>query len=150
MAAYPELADPAPERTANVERLVQSWQREVRDLVRAQSSDRRTTARVLSFGINGVAVILMLLVFGQSGLSGGEGGAAGGSAVLAQRILEAIFGDQMVRKLVAQARLKLMVRAGELYSGEQAPLHVAVSAIQVSRGQADRINDASALVQAAR
>jgi energy-coupling factor transporter ATP-binding protein EcfA2 len=150
VAAHPELADPAPESTANVERLVQGWQREIRDLVGAQSGDRRTTARVLSFGINGVAVILMLLVFGQSGPSGREGGGAGGSAVLAQRILEAIFGEQLVRTLCAQARLKLMVRAQDLYSAEQAPLHAAVSAIQVSPGQADRINDASALVQAAR
>jgi hypothetical protein len=120
-------------------------------MVGAQSSDRRTTARVLSFGANGVGVILMLLVFSQTGgPSGGEVGVAGGSAVLAQRILEAIFGDQAVRILVTQARAKLMARAQELYSGEQARLHAAVSALQVSEGQAGRIKAASAGVEAAR
>jgi energy-coupling factor transporter ATP-binding protein EcfA2 len=150
VAAHPELAAGAPETVDNVERLVLGWQREVRDMVRAESGDKRTTARVLSFGVNGVGVILMLLVFSQTGgLTGGEAGIAGGSALLAQRILEAIFGDQAVRKLAARARLKLMVRAREMYSVEQAPLHAAVSAIEVSDGQADRIKDAAAIVEAA-
>jgi hypothetical protein len=43
-----------------------------------------------------------------------------------------------------------MIRALELYSGEQARLHAAVSALQVSAGQADRIKAASADVEAAR
>jgi energy-coupling factor transporter ATP-binding protein EcfA2 len=151
MAAHPELTDPAPESAGNVERLVRDWQGEVLEMVRALSNDRRTTARVLSFGVNGVGVILTLLVFSQTGgLSGGEVGIAGGSAVLAQRILEAIFGDQAVRSLVAQARARLMVRAQELYSAEQACLHAAVSALQVSEGQAGRIKAASADVEAAR
>jgi hypothetical protein len=106
---------------------------------------------VLSFGANGVGVILILLVFSQTGgLSGGEVGTPGGSAVLAQRILEAIFGDQAVRRLATRARGQLMIRALELYSGEQARLHAAVSALQVSAGQADRIKAASADVEAAR
>jgi hypothetical protein len=150
VAAHPELAEPAPESVGNVERLVRDWQAEVLGLVRAQSSNRRTTARVLSFGVNGVGVILMLLVFSHTGgLSGGEAGIAGGSAVLSQRILEAIFGDQAVRNLATQSRRKLMDKAQELYAGEQVRLHAAVSDVQVSPGQAGRITDASAAVEAA-
>ena len=90
VAANPELTNPAPEGRSRVERLVRDWQGEVLELVRAEGRDRRTTARVLSFGVNGVGVILMLLVFSQTGgVTGGEVGIAGGSAVLAQRILEA-------------------------------------------------------------
>jgi hypothetical protein len=93
----------------------------------------------------------MLLVFSQTGgITGGEVGIAGGSAVLAQRMLEAIFGDQAVRDLAAQARRKLMTRTQELYAGEQARLHAAVAELQVSTGQADRVNAASAAVEAAR
>ena len=151
VSAHPELAKPDPESQGNVERLVRDWQGEVLDLVRAEGKDRRTTARVLSFGVNGVGVILMLLVFSQTGgVTGGEVGIAGGSAVLAQRILEAIFGDQAVRDLAAQARRKLMARTRELYSGEQARLQAAVTAVQVSSGQADRIEAASGAVEAAR
>jgi len=151
VAAHPELADPEPGSAEKVQRLVREWQGDVLDLVRAESGNRRTTARVLSFGVNGVSVILMLLVFSHTGgLTGGEVGIAGGSAVLSQRILEAIFGDQAVRELAAKARSKLMLRARELYAGEQARLHAAVSAVQVRAGQTGRIEAALADVQAAR
>lgn len=151
VAAHPELADPAPGSTGRVERLVRDWQGEVLDLVRAQSSDRRTTARVFSFGVNGVGVILMLLVFSQTGgLTGGEVGIAGGSAVLGQRILEAIFGDQAVRTLAAQARHRLMDRAQQMYAVEQARLSAAVAAVQPPPGQAERIKAAAASVQGTR
>jgi hypothetical protein len=150
-AANPELAEPSPGSAEKVERLVRDWQGEVLDLVRAEASDRRTTARVFSFGVNGVGVILMLLVFSQTGgITGGEVGIAGGSAVLAQRILEAIFGDQAVRTLAAQARRKLMDRAQELYAADQGRLHAAVSAVQVSPGQSGRVKAASAAFEAAR
>jgi Dynamin family len=151
VAAHPELADPAPQDVAKVERLVRDWQGDVLDLVRGEGQDRRATARVLSFGVNGVGVILMLLVFGHTGgITGGEVGIAGGSAVLAQRILEAIFGDQAVRDMADQARSKLMAKAEELYAGEQARLHAAVAAVEVSAGQAARLKAASTAVEAAR
>lgn len=151
VAAHPELATPESEGAAKIERLVRDWQGEVLELIRAEGSDRRTTARVLSFGVNGVGVILMLLVFSQTGgVTGGEVGIAGGSAVLAQRILEAVFGDQAVRGLAAKARRQLMARAEDLYAGEQARLHVVVSAFAVSPGRADRLKAASAAVEAVR
>jgi hypothetical protein len=151
VAAHPQLAHPASESSSKVERLVRDWQGEVLELVRAEGRDRRTTARVLSFGVNGVGVILMLLVFSQTGgITGGEVGIAGGSAVLAQRILEAIFGDQAVRDLAAKARRQLLARAKELYDGEQAPLHAAVAAVEVSAGQADRLRAVSTAVETVR
>jgi energy-coupling factor transporter ATP-binding protein EcfA2 len=149
--AHPELVKPMPGSAGTVERLVRDWQGEVLALVRAQANDRRTTARVLSFGVNGVGVILMLLVFSQTGgVTGGEVGIATGSAFLAQRILEAIFGDQAVRSLAAEARGKLMDQAQEMFAGEQARLHAAVSAVPGTPGQADRIKAAAAAVKAAR
>ncbi len=151
LAAHPELATQGPNGSAKVERLVRDWQGEVLELVRAEGRDRRTTARVLSFGVNGVGVILMLLVFSQTvGVTGAEVGIAGGSAVLAQRILEAIFGDQAVRDLAAKARHRLMAKAEELYDEERARLHAAVALVEVSAGQADRLRAVSAAVETVR
>jgi len=151
VAAHPELANPTPEGSTKVERLVRDWQSEVLDLVRAEGRDRRTTARVLSFGVNGIGVILMLLVFSQTGgITGGEVGIAGGSAVLAQRILEAIFGDQAVRDLAAKARAGLMAKAQELYEGEQARLHAAVASLEAPGGQAERLSAAAGAVEVVR
>ena len=150
-ATRPELADVPEDSAANFAQLVADWQAELLNLVRAEAYDRRTTARVLAFGLDGVGVILMLLVFSQAGApSDGETGTAGGSSLLAMHILEAIFGDQAVRSLVSKSRRSLMDRTQELYFDEQAPLREAVSTIQVSTGQADRIKDASALIEAAR
>ena len=79
------------------------------ELVSSEGSDRRTTARMLSYGVNGLGVLLMLVVFSHTaGLSGAEVGIAGGTALLAQRLLEAVFGDQAVRGLAAQARADLL------------------------------------------
>jgi hypothetical protein len=155
---HPELADTASDSAARFDALVRDWQADLLNLVRAEAYDRRTTARVLSFGVEGVAVILMLLAFSQTvgpsdvavaGAATSSRASAVTLSTLAQRVLEAIFGDQAVRSLVAKGRRSLMTKTQELYFLEQAPLRAAVSTIQVSTGQADRIKDASALVEAA-
>lgn len=114
-AAHPDLAVPAPGVEDRVSRTVRDWQGYVLELVRSEGGDRRTTAKVLSYGVNGLGVLLMLVVFSQTaGLTGAEVGIAGGTAVLAQRLLEAVFGDQAVRALAATARKDLIRRADEV------------------------------------
>ncbi|MEP7036331.1 MAG: dynamin family protein [Actinomycetota bacterium] len=147
LAANPELASARPGRS-RVDRLVRDWQSEVLELVRSEGRDRRTTARVLSFGVNGVGVILMLMVFSQTGgVTGAEVGLAGGSALLAQRILEAIFGDQAVRDLADKARRRLMDKAEELYESERARLDDAIASVEVATGQADRLMAAANAIE---
>jgi hypothetical protein len=86
------------------DRAVRDWQEQLLDTVRTEGADKRTTARVLAYGVNGLAVTLMVVAFaGTGGLVGAEIGIAGGSAVVGQKILEAVFGDQAVRRLAAQA-----------------------------------------------
>ena len=99
--------------------LVHDWQRQVLTLVRAEGSDKRLTARLLSLGINGAGVVLMILVFAHTGgLSGGEVGIAGGTAILAQRVLEAVFGDQAMRGMTKRAREDLCERATALFANQ--------------------------------
>ncbi|MFC7592374.1 ABC transporter [Nonomuraea antimicrobica] len=90
---------------ARVEAAVRGWQAFVLDLVREEGAERRTAARVASFGVNGAGLLLMLGVFASTGgLTGIEVGIAGGTSVLSQKLLEAVFGDQAVRSLTAMAR----------------------------------------------
>ena len=101
------------------ERTVREWQRGVLEMVRTEGADRRTTARFLAFGVNGLSVALMVVVFAHTaGVTGAEAGIAGGSAVLGQKLLEAVFGDQAVRRLSEHAREELEVRVGALYAAE--------------------------------
>jgi hypothetical protein len=100
---------------------VRAWQGYVLDLVRSEGADKRTTARVASLGVNGLGLLLMLGVFASTGgLTGIEVGIAGGTSVLSQKLLEAIFGDQAVRTLTQRAREDLRLRVRELLDEEQA------------------------------
>jgi hypothetical protein len=151
VSGHPELAKPSPDLTARVERLVRDWQGEVLDLVRSEGKDRRTTARVAAYGLNGIGVILMLVAFAHTGgLVGAEVGIAGGTAVLAQKVLEAIFGDQAVREMAAKARRRLLEHVRDLYAVEQARFDDALAGVRLPDGQARRLADAALAVKAVR
>ncbi|RJL33595.1 ABC transporter [Bailinhaonella thermotolerans] len=105
-----------PERAAAT---VRDWQGYVLELVREEGASKRSAARLASFGVNGAGLLLMLVVFAQTGgLTGVEVGIAGGTSVVSQKVLEAIFGDQAVRQLAATARDDLRARVEELLVGE--------------------------------
>jgi hypothetical protein len=102
------------------ERMVRDWQSGVLDLVRTEGGDRRSTARFLAFGVNGLSVSLMVVVFASTGgVTGAEVGIAGGSAVVGQKVLEAVFGDQAVRRLATAAREDLARRVAALMDAER-------------------------------
>jgi GTPase SAR1 family protein len=106
-----------PEATA---RAVRDWQGGVLDLVRAQGQGKRATARYLAFGVNGLGVLVMIVVFAHTGgLAGGEVAVAGGASVISQKILEAVLGDQVVRSLAATSRADLHRRVKELLNSER-------------------------------
>jgi hypothetical protein len=132
------------------ERMVRDWQQGVVELIREEGAAKRTTARFLAFGVNGLAVVLMIVVFVHTaGLTGAEAGIAGGSAVIGQKLLEAVFGDQAVRRLTDLARQDLEKRVDELYTGEQARWHDALDGLAVDRDAGDRLDRAADEVQAA-
>jgi hypothetical protein len=85
------------------------------ELVRREGASKRTSARLASLGVNGAGLTVMLAVFAHTGgLTGAEVAVAGGTSALGQKVLEAIFGDQAVRELAAQARRDLVERAERL------------------------------------
>ena len=100
-----DLARASRDFRARSDRAVRDWQQGVLDLVRKEGGDKRTTARFLAYGVNGLGVALMVVVFASTaGITGAEVGIAGGSAVVGQKLLEAVFGDQAVRRLATAAR----------------------------------------------
>jgi plasmid maintenance system killer protein len=102
------------------ERTVRDWQQGVLEMVRSEGADKRKTARFLAFGVNGLGVALMVVVFASTaGVTGAEVGIAGGSAVIGQKVLEAVFGDQAVRRLAANARTDLHRRVEVLLATER-------------------------------
>jgi hypothetical protein len=135
---HPDLAAPAPGLDDRVARTVRDWQSFVLQLVSEEGSDKRATARFMSYGVNGLGVLLMLVVFSQTaGLSGAEIGIAGGTAVLAQRLLEAVFGDQAVRTLAAKAEADLLRRAEAMLDTDRQRFLDALSGLDLGSRAAD-------------
>ena len=102
---------------------VRDWQQDVLEMVRTEGADKRTTARFLAYGVNGLSVALMVVVFAHTaGVTGAEVGIAGGTAVLGQKLLEAVFGDQAVRTLAERARRTLEQRVTRAAGRRAGPL----------------------------
>ena len=122
------------------ERMVRDWQQGVLDMVRNEGADKRSTARFLAYGVNGLSVALMVVVFASTGgVTGAEVGIAGGSAVLGQKLLEAVFGDQAVRRLATNARKDLNRRMQALVDTEKRRFTDLLDALQIQEGTEDAL-----------
>ncbi|WP_214110251.1 ABC transporter [Acrocarpospora catenulata] len=121
VATAGRLGRATPELPARAITTVREWQGYVLDLVRSEGADKRNVARAASFGVNSLGLLVMFGVFASTGgVTGVELGIAGGTSVLSQKLLEAIFGDQAVRNLTDQARGDLRARVRALLDIEQA------------------------------
>lgn len=124
---------------------VRGWQDDVLDLVRTTGASKRGAARALSFGVNGLGLALMIVVFASTGgITGAELGIAGGTALVAQRLLEAVFGDDAVRRLAVMARARLVVRVSAVCDADAARFRERVAAVAPAQDAAGRL-DAVAL-----
>lgn len=115
-----DLSGVTAEFPATVAAEIRAWQSDVMALIRSEGAARRSQARWLSFGVNGLGVVLMIVVFSLTGgLTGAEVGIAGGTAVVGQKLLEAVFGEDAVRRLTQEARQSLEKRCAALLAGQQ-------------------------------
>jgi hypothetical protein len=130
---------------------VREWQGYVFELVQREGADKRTTARLASLGVNGAGLTVMLAVFIQTaGLTGAEVAIAGGTSALGQKVLEAVFGDQAVRSLAANARTDLLARVETLLADEAARYRDLLDGAAPTEEQRERLREALAAVEAAR
>ncbi|WP_407921604.1 ABC transporter [Corynebacterium epidermidicanis] len=117
----PDLAAASPEISEAAAQLVREWQAELMHTIENNAADKRKQARLMSLGFNVVTVALMLVVFASTaGLTGGEVAIAGGSAVVGQKMLETIFGEDAVRRMATRARRDLDERISVLFAAERA------------------------------
>ena len=146
-----DLSRPSPDFDRRAARAIRDWQGAVLDLVADEGMTKRSRARFYALGVNGIGVALMIVVFAHTGgLVGAEIGVAGGTAVLAQRILEAVFGDQAIRRLAKTAKDDLDVRVQVLLADELVRYHKVLDALTVDPDHAERLRDAAAAVELTR
>ncbi|MBM7789555.1 dynamin family protein [Tenggerimyces flavus] len=145
------LAASSPELKERAAEAVRAWQVYLLDLVGEEGQSKRTTARFLSFGVNGLGLVLMIVVFAHTGgLSGAEAGIAGGTSILAQRILEAVFGDQAVRDLTTKARDNLRDRVRHLMDRERGRYDAALDGLGLTDELGTDLREAAKQVGGAR
>jgi len=127
----PQLAAESPELRSKAAAMIREWQGALMQLIHDNAGNKRVKARVLSLGLNVVTVALMIVVFASTGgLTGGELAIAGGSAVVGQKLLETIFGEDAVRRLAAEARLDLQRRLEALFDSEADRLGTALEPLR--------------------
>ena len=137
-----------PDRAAALVRL---WQDDLLDLIRTEGADKRQSARVMAYGVNAVALAMMVAVFSTTGgLSGAEFGIAGGASALAQKLLEAVFGEDGVRRMSNIALEKLNDRVNGLMADEKTRFLSRLDVLDLDPGLPARLEAVALQIQKAR
>ena len=118
--ADPSLARASRNINEDAAKLIREWQAGILERIQETAGEKRQRARVMSLGLNVLTVALMLMVFSTTaGITGAEIGIAGGSAVVGQKLLETIFGEDTVRRMASDARRDLDQRLDHLLREER-------------------------------
>lgn len=144
------LARSSPGLDAAAAATVRTWQGELLELVRDVGGDRKATARILSLGVNGAAAVVMVLVFAHTGgLTGAEAAVAGGAGAVGHSLLEALLGDQAIRRLAVQARESLEHKVAALYEEEAARYEAVLAVVDVDASTPAALRQAAAVLATA-
>jgi hypothetical protein len=120
IAGHHELWSASERLRPDIEQGLGEWMRAIVEDVRSHAGRKRTVAQVSALGVNAVGVAVMLAVFvNTAGLSGAEVGIAAGTAILNQKLLEAIFGERAMAELIAKARERLMTLLATIFDDER-------------------------------
>ncbi|WP_299052031.1 dynamin family protein [uncultured Nocardioides sp.] len=128
---------------ARAERLAVEWREGLLRMVKAEGSDKRSTARYLAFGADGLTVALMVVVFSQSQGALVSSGDAADSALLGERLLAAVFGEQAVRSLSSRARSDLDRRVASLMTAEGARHLDLLDGLELDPALPERVREAA-------
>ncbi len=138
-----ELERASSELRENIRREIRQWQDSILELVREQGESKRTMARVLSLGVNSVGMALMVVIFAQTGgVTGTEVAVGAGTAGLSQTLLAALFGEQAVRDLAAEAKAQLSTRIDRLLAEDANRFHARLWTVATPPAQSEALREA--------
>jgi energy-coupling factor transporter ATP-binding protein EcfA2 len=148
----PELQKPRADVSERADRLVRDWQQWVLGVVREEGGEKRVVARGAAYAVNGAGLAVMIAVFTTTAFipTGLEVAVGAGTTVAAQKVLEAIFGDQAIRALATRAREDLLARVDELLDQESARFTDRTAAVGIEADPGSELRQAAAAVESAR
>ena len=102
--------------------------------------------------VNATGLLVMVSVFAATAFipTGAEIAVAGGTTIAAQKVLEAIFGDQAVRALAERARRNLAERVAALFDAEAERFRTALNGAGVDEELSPRLRALSVAIHNAR
>jgi energy-coupling factor transporter ATP-binding protein EcfA2 len=144
LEANPGLWGHGPELEPAARAMLTEWLRRLTKMVEERGQSRRAFAFAASLGVNAIGVVAMLAVFAHSaGLTGGEVAIAGGTAVINQKLLEALIGEAAVADIIRAAERDLRRTLQAALQGDAArflePLDPAGDGPDGLRSSADRV-----------
>ncbi len=123
------------------------WMAEITDMIRQEGEGKRRWAQAASYGVNAVAVVLLVTVFLQTGgLTGAEVGVAAGAAAAQQKILEHVFGSAAARSLIERARRQLAGRMAVVVRRDGARFEQLLTSVRPVEGSCERLEAGAELV----
>jgi energy-coupling factor transporter ATP-binding protein EcfA2 len=123
---------------------LEAWAAGVGDQIRALGEQRKGWAQVASIGVNAVGTSAILAVFVHTGgLTGAEVGITAATAVVNQKLLEAIFGEANVAAFVARARTALGALLDAAFEAERRRFDDALGELAHVTGLADELRAAA-------
>jgi len=144
LEADPGLWGHGPELEADARAQLTQWLSRLTKVVEERGQSRRAFAFAASLGVNAIGVVAMLAVFAHSaGLTGGEVAIAGGTAVVNQKLLEALIGEAAVADIIRAAERDLRRTLRSALEGDTRrfldPLAPAGDGPEALRAAADRV-----------
>ncbi len=123
---------------------LEQWAAGIGEQIRILGEQRKGWAQVASIGVNAVGTSAILAVFVHTGgLTGAEVGITAATAVVNQKLLEAIFGEANVAAFVSRARDALGAILDRAFADEQARYADALGGLPVERDLGETLRDAA-------
>ena len=120
------------------------WAAEIGEQIRMLGEQRQGWAKAASIGVNAVGTSLILAVFLHTGgLTGTEVGIAAATAVVNQKILEAIFGEANVAAFVSRARNALSAILDRAFAEERERYASALATVASEKESGDHLRQAA-------
>jgi hypothetical protein len=136
--------DLRPELRARLER----WATDIGGRIAELGEGKRGFARAASLGVNVLGTATVLAVFTTTGgLTGAELGITAATAVLNQKLLEAIFGEATLHQFVSEAREALRANITETVDADRARFDAALARHAPPADHADRLRHAAEQVE---
>ena len=140
------LARASRDLRIRADRVVREWQREVLEMVRMEGADKRVTGQFLAYGVTGLGVTLMVVVFAGGAASTrrmphDEADDAADAAMVGESILESVFGPETMRRLADNARHELERRCRQLFEGEKSRYLTVLDGVSARPDSAVRLRD---------